>query len=291
MSLFFASCQLTGPIIMSKGQQSNSPQEQSAQEQFEQAEDITSLSPAEVESLIHALRARVKELTDQNERIQSELANTRRWLIQSYEQDFSTIARDLHGGPIQELSSLLFDLNILQDAVQDEASREIVTSLRENLKMAVRTLRRFIHDLRPASLAHFGLQTAIRTYVENFQTDHTGIKIAFFLSTEDRLQPPEVEHALYRILQHLLDNVIKHAQARNVLIRLHYQDDVARLEVEDDGIGFETEPDLITFVRQNRMGLFRAGEQAKMLAGAVTVESTPGKGALVRAMIPVRVEA
>jgi two-component system, NarL family, sensor histidine kinase DegS len=276
---------------MANGEQSDSPQESRQKNPIEITnQDLSGLSATEVESLVHALQDQRKELTDQNQKLRTQFADTRRWLVHSYEQEYSVLARNLHGGPIQELSSLLFDLNLLYGMVQEEAGREIVETIRENLKTAVRNLRRFIQELRPASLSHFGLQTAIRTYVENFQAEHADIKIAFILNSEERLEPPDAEHALYRILQYALENVVRHAQARNVLIRLSYQPEAARLEVEDDGIGFETEENWGDFARQDRLGLFLAREQARVVGGAVTVESTPGKGTLVRTTIPLIID-
>jgi two-component system, NarL family, sensor histidine kinase DegS len=276
---------------MANGEQSDS-HEKSGQKNLVELtkKDFKGLSATEVESLVHALQEQVKEVTEQNQKLKTEFAETRRWLVHSYEQEYSSLARNLHGGPIQELSSLLFDLNLLYEIVQEEDGRELVETLRENLKTAVRNLRRFIQELRPASLSHFGLQTAIRTYVENFQTEHEDIKIAFTFNSEERLEPPDAEPVLYRILQYTLENVVRHAQARNVLIRLNYQPEAARLEVEDDGIGFETEENWGDFARQDRLGLFLAREQARVLGGAVTVKSTPGKGTLVRTTIPLIID-
>ncbi len=94
--------------------------------------------------------------------------------------------------------------------------------------------------------------------------------------------PARVEVGLYRIAQEALTNVIRHADARRVALRLISTPDQVQLEVEDDGRGFDP-----TDVGQNRYGLTGMSERAKLLAGSFELESCPGEGTRVEVVVPV----
>lgn len=223
----------------------------------------------------------ILQLTQENRALQSELATVRARLLQVQEQERTTLAKDLHGGPIQELSSLLFELNLLQQFTQDAAGKEIVDSIKKNLKTAIGNLRYTINELRPASLYHFGLQPAIRTYADTLTKEHSHLNIGIVINSEDRL-PTQIELALFRILQAALRNVVKHAQAQSLLIRLLWNETYVRFEVEDDGVGFTVPSQWDDLAQEGKMGLYIVAQQVNTLGGELLLRSAPDAGTLLR---------
>jgi signal transduction histidine kinase len=95
--------------------------------------------------------------------------------------------------------------------------------------------------------------------------------------------PPFVEEELYRIAQEALNNSLKHAKATKEDVRIFVENKTIILEVSDDGIGFD--PSAID--QRGGMGLVNMGERARHIGGALTIQSTPGKGTIVRVSVPI----
>lgn len=239
----------------------------------------------QIEELVEGFETRLQEVTEENDQLRTKLAQTRHWLLDSQERERTELARALHGGPIQELSSLLFEINTLERMLDDEACTTIVTGIRDNLKASIRSLRKFINTLNPPALAHFGLQAAARSYVEQLQSEHPHLNIALFLKSEERIPNIQVEWALYRVLHEVAQNAVEHAQSRNLMIRLLANEQTARLEVEDDGVGFQLPFEEESFLAQNRMGLFNARMYIERCGGVLEIRTAPGQGATVRAEV------
>jgi signal transduction histidine kinase len=136
--------------------------------------------------------------------------------------------------------------------------------------------------LRPASLDHLGLVTALQQYVSEFSRQYD-ITVEYEATgmTERRL-PNDVETAVFRIVQESLTNVILHAQATRVDILLNRHNDHLIAVVEDNGIGFTQTADPL----EDHLGLFGMRERIEMLNGHFTVESSPGKGTTVKVEVP-----
>jgi signal transduction histidine kinase len=243
------------------------------------------LTPEQIEELVGRFKTHQQELKSENEMLHKKLVETRYWILRSHEEERVDLAQSLHGGPIQELSSLLFEINTLEQMLDDEDCATIVVAIRDNLKGAIRSLRKYINVLHPPALIHFGLQPAIYSYIEQLQTEHADLNIAFLVNTEERLPNREVEQAIYRVLQHLVQNVVDHAQARSLLIRLHIGKRDVRLDVEDDGVGFQFPNDEGGLLAQKQMGLFKTRMIVESFGGTLEIRSTPGEGTSVRATI------
>lgn len=219
----------------------------------------------------------------QDQTVQPEHLRTQ--LLEVQEQERARLAKDIHGGPVQELSSILFQLNMMQQMGMDDGQREMIEPLKDSLKTAIAELRRYIHWLRPASLHHFGLQPALRTTTEQYQVQYPDIKFALIINSEDR-PSSSVEVGLFRIFQQTLQNAVQHAAARNIMIRLLYQPDAIRLEIEDDGEGFNLTSECDALIRDGKLGLFIARQQALALGSSLDISTQPGEGTRVRISLP-----
>jgi signal transduction histidine kinase len=142
------------------------------------------------------------------------------------------------------------------------------------LDQSIAELRRVSHNMMPESLIKYGLKEALENYCETLNVSG---KIKVQLQTyglEERMEQ-STEIVIYRMVQELLNNVIKHADAKNVLIQLMRKHDRFTLTVEDDGKGFDTNE------ISNGAGLENMKARAEYLNGNVDIVSSKGEGTSV----------
>jgi signal transduction histidine kinase len=99
--------------------------------------------------------------------------------------------------------------------------------------------------------------------------------------------PERIRIALFRIYQEALNNVLRHAQAKTVKVRLKLTTQKVVLEIQDDGIGFELPNHWVRLARQGHLGLVGAMERAREVGGILEVITAPGRGTLLRASVPI----
>jgi two-component system, NarL family, sensor kinase len=167
-----------------------------------------------------------------------------------------------------------------RDAAKTEASLQKALGLvRENLEEA----RRSVANLRGDRIAQLGLANAVSQLAEPFEKD-TGVKVHLSISKCLGKLPINLEEGLYRIAREALSNVRKHAQAREVQVSLQRREGNVLMTVQDDGAGFNPWEE----APPGHFGIIGMGERASLLGGRLDVESHPGHGTLIRAVVPVR---
>ncbi|NIS83052.1 MAG: hypothetical protein GTO14_23270 [Anaerolineales bacterium] len=206
-------------------------------------------------------------------------------LIQAQEKERLHLSRELHDESGQLLAALLVQLGLLErDADHAESVCERISELKGTMNELQDNLHQLAVDLRPASLDHLGLVTALEQYVNEFSLQYD-IKVGFeAVGMQEERLPSDVETALFRIVQESLTNVILHAQASHVDVVLSQRSGHVAATIEDDGVGFN--PVAPTYVEH--LGLFGMRERVEMLGGRFTVESSPGMGTTVNVEVPAR---
>ena len=228
-------------------------------------------------------QARLEE-SQQREIMRGELF---RRVVAAQESERQRIARDLHDETGQALTAIGMGLRGLsgklsgrnKDAFNTLHKLEILTA--DSLK----ELQRLMTDLRPSHLDDLGLSAALRWYSTKVQ-EHSPLHIRVDIHGEECDLDDAVKITIFRIIQESLNNIIKHAQATHVNIHLHFEERNVRISVFDNGVGFDR--DEVQQRRTNRPSLGLAGmeERAALLGGTVTVQSRPGYGTEVEALIP-----
>ncbi len=208
-------------------------------------------------------------------------------LTTAQEDERRRIARELHDELGQILSGLAFRAEAMETLIESapERAREQLEPIRQLASQATRRMYGLILDLRPSVLDDLGLAAALRVYAERLLVD-TGI--TFNLNTDEltaRL-PPEVETTLYRLYQEALSNVMRHAGAKQVTIRLAQNGDVFEGEISDDGQGFDPEMMRVDGHSPRGLGLLGMQERVEQCAGQLEVISRRGGGTLIRIRIP-----
>ena len=195
------------------------------------------------------------------------------------------LARDLHDGVGQSLTSLRLGLRSIEDATDLEAARR---SARELRRIAIATLdevRALTKSLRPSVLDDLGLIPAVSRLISDLQLVNP-LRVEFSTAgIEDRRFADVVETAVFRIAQEALTNIVRHAEATNATIDLRCTGSWLQLTVIDDGVGFDVGADA---PGGNRFGLTGMRERASLLNGELTVQSTLGQG--TRLMLRVAAE-
>ena len=224
-------------------------------------------------------------------RAEEERARLLRRLVSAQEEERRRIARELHDqlGPYP--TALLLGLKRLKESGQNPAAvEEGVGELMRLADHLGQELHRLAWELRPAALDDLGLHTALANYVEEWSAR---FRIAADFHSNGLLErrlPPQVEIALYRIVQEALTNVSKHAGARRVSVITEYRQGRLLAVVEDDGRGFNLAEVFGAAAARRRLGLIGMRERARMLGGEVEIESAPGSGTTLYVRVPVAPE-
>jgi len=159
-------------------------------------------------------------------------------------------------------------------------------AIRKSLVEQVADLRAFTQELRPPTLARFGLEKAILAHLDGFQEKHPELTVHFESQQDAKLIPEAIRVALYRIYQEALNNIVKHAQATQVDIHLEKDDWHVSLAIRDDGNGFDLQTDWLALARQGHLGLVGMRERAEAIQGSLQVESQPGQGTTIEVTVP-----
>jgi signal transduction histidine kinase len=238
----------------------------------------------ETDRKIAELQQMQLEEARQHEALRGELF---RRVVAAQEAERQRIARDLHDETGQSLTAIGMGLRGLSTTIQLGNSDQAVTTLRhlETLNATSLTeLQRLISDLRPSHLDDLGLSAAIRWYA-NLQ-ERTGLDLKVDVAGHEKLITPAAKTAIFRIVQEALNNIIKHAEAKNVNISLIFEAVDVRVRIKDDGRGFDIYAKKSQAGGRPSLGLVGMQERASLLNGTFFVASTPGQGTLVEVTVP-----
>ncbi len=199
------------------------------------------------------------------------------------EEERRRIARELHDGVGPTLAGVNIRLRTARKLLERDhhPAAEEVDELAEQVQESIQDLRRLIYDLRPAALDELGLVPALREYVARYRGEQ-GLEVALTLPQGGGRLPAALETALFRIVQEALNNVARHAHARQVEVELAWDERVVTLRVVDDGRGFDPQAVHVG----THVGLWSMRERVRELGGRFEVESAPGAGTKVGVVIP-----
>lgn len=203
-------------------------------------------------------------------------------ILQGQEEERNRISRDLHDGLGGLLAGVKLRLSAVatkeweQTAVQNNEMESVI----RELDRSVDELRRVARNLMPESLLYMGLKPALADLCEFMDTPGTSVKFhGFYLSTT---YPQPVLIGVYRIVQELLNNAIKHACASQIIVQCSENDRSLSLTVEDDGCGFDPQE-----VGKKGLGLKNVENRVAILRGMVEIDSYPGRGTTINIEIPI----
>lgn len=215
-----------------------------------------------------------REATDQAlRRSRNELATLSRQLITAQEMERKRIARELHDSVGQQLSAIKYGLERGAELVQQARlndTQPILQRAISSLQEAMEEIRGIAMNLRPAVLDDLGAASAVSWFCREFAQSYPDLALREAVAVVDADIPERLSTSVFRSLQELLNNVAKHAQARNVVVSLARTVDQLVLEVTDDGVGLEASVSNAS-MRSGR-GMRNLRERAEMTGGQLEVQ-------------------
>ena len=220
-------------------------------------------------------------MSKQGEDRERELSSLSHHLQALSEREKWELARKLHDELGGLLTAAKMDLSWLQSRLEGAAIQERLSQLGGVLDEAMDLKRRVVEELRPSLLDHFGLPTAVRAYVEA-TCSKEGLTTEVDLVHGCESMSKEASIALFRIVQEGLANIIRHAHARTVKLKLHGDEQNCVLTLADDGRGFDADGPEFRWSH----GLMGMRQRVEGLGGHLEVKSRLGVGTTLSVAIP-----
>jgi signal transduction histidine kinase/ligand-binding sensor domain-containing protein len=208
-------------------------------------------------------------------------------LIESQEKERKRIAAELHDSLGQHLliikNRALLGLEN-QDIETLSEQMQVISDLTSN---TINEVREISYNLRPYQLDRLGLKEAIDSVIARI-TNSTSIKCSASIEALNRTFPKEAEINIYRIVQELLNNIVKHSEADTVSIHSVFNNGELTLTVSDNGKGFDTDILKADTKHRRGFGLIGMQERVKILKGSITIYTTDDRGTTVKISFPVK---
>lgn len=219
------------------------------------------------------------------DRLMADRARMRRLAAQvlsAQDEERARVARELHDSTAQTLTAVMLQLGAAAQASKSPEMDDSLATMRELVADALEEVRSLSHTMHPRVLDDLGLTAALEWLARQTRAQET-FDVRVIADAETSLIRPEVGSVLYRVAQEALRNAARHAEARNVELRVRHDATSATLEVTDDGRGFDVKR---AEERRPGMGLFSMRERVALVNGTLSVISAPARGTRVVATIP-----
>lgn len=204
-------------------------------------------------------------------------------LLKAQEEERKRISRELHDETGQALMVIRLYLGMLESTVAGRAPKTKIHELLDIVDRTIEGIRRIIARLSPLLLQELGMVAAIRKEAKDFSRN-TGVETQVALAEDVGRLEPEVETAIYRVVQEALHNIAKHAQAKRVDVQVTRDTKGIKAVVEDDGVGI---PGATQNPQRRTFGLAGMRERISALGGTIRVHSRKGQGTRITVNVPV----
>jgi len=200
-------------------------------------------------------------------------------LLKGQDMERKRISQELH----DNLGSMLVTLKMYADSAMSSSSLEkkdeLIDRVSQIVEKASQATRNLSHQLDSVALKHFGLESAIKDLKQTL-LESKGLNMITSIILDDDIDA-DTTHNLYRIIQELVNNTLKHAHASHISVDIHQiGQDLISLNYKDDGVGFDVDS------VKSGMGLLNIKSRVDRLSGELSIESGP-KGTLVTIEIPI----
>lgn len=195
-------------------------------------------------------------------------------ITHAQEDERFRLAHDLHDDTVQALIALNQRVQMVQRTLKRDPDKaeERLYELREMVDQVIVDVRRMIQAMRPTYLADLGLVSALRALVQAGQSEN--LETRFEIEGEPRRLTDDLELTLYRVAQEAMNNVVKHARARQVTVLLNFTGEQVQLSVQDDGQGFQVPENLLSLVNSGSYGLVGISERVQLAHGTLSILSS-----------------
>ena len=258
------------------------------------AEEALQKAHDELEQRVDERTAELKQEIQERERTQAALQESEKQLrylssqlLTAQENERKSVAQELHDSIGQTLAAIKFGAEKTLEELGKRASKKIRQPLEAVISMVqngIQEVRRIQMDLRPSTLDDLGILATISWFCREFQKIYSGIHIQQQIDIQEDKVPDPLKTIMYRVLQEALHNVAKHSQANHVRLSLRKTDSTLELAIEDNGQGFDLEDVLSVESSKRGIGLASMRERTELSGGSFALESSKGKGTIIRAV-------
>jgi len=240
--------------------------------------------PREIRTLINAFNQMVIRLAEQ----QSTLRQYAHKALLSQEDERQRLSHELHDGTVQDLVGLAQRVELCRNELDSDPqlARRRLDELQKLLAQTLASVRRISIALRPPVLEDFGLSIALDALTKDLQQEKPALRCDYTISGKARRLAPELELAVYRVVQEALANVRKHAQdATRVQVEVAFSEAEIQATVKNDGAAFANQ-DVRAFVRSGHLGLAGMYERASLFGGKLEISSDKEENTVVALRLP-----
>lgn len=237
----------------------------------------------EIDHQIATLQTGKIQEAEEREKLRSELFKR---VVSAQELERKRIARELHDETGQALTAIGMGLRGVSTIVQASDPQKAIHGLRQLEDLTTHSLdelQRLISDLRPSHLDDLGLPSALRWYASDIEA-RTTLSVSVDIKGKEKNISPSIKTEVFRIVQEGLNNVVKHADAKNTSITLDFCDEFLSVQVKDDGQGFNMEA--LQQAKRVTWGLRNIEERASLLGGQLKISSALGEGTTLLISVP-----
>jgi len=245
---------------------------------------MTEQGPVELQDLIKAFNQMVIRLAEQQEAVRQYAHKA----LLSQEEERQRLSHELHDGTVQDLVGLAQRVELCRSemAHDPELARRRLDELQDLVEQTLGDVRRISNALRPSILEDLGLSVALQALCSDLEKQIPSVHCGCAVSGEQRRLPPDVELAIFRVVQEALVNIRKHApNAEHAQVELVFREEDIQAVIRNDGA---TLPDLDvrSLVRTGHLGLAGMYERARLFHGELDIVADPGGGTTVTLRLP-----
>ena len=206
-------------------------------------------------------------------------------IIQAQEEERKRLSREIHDGPAQLLANVSLRTGLIEQMCNPTTDENVIKELRdlrELAREALHEVRRIIYDLRPMALDDLGLVPTLQKYLKKMMGYNEGVYIHFMSKGPDKRFDSNFEASAFRLIQESVSNALKHAEAKDIWVKLEWLHDTMNIVVKDNGKGFAKEE-----IKDKTFGLIGMHERIELLKGKIRIDSKIGEGTTVFIQIPI----
>lgn len=242
----------------------------------------------ELELVLKAAREQVKSSLKEEGNKQKRKVNQRK-IFEIQEVERRRVARNLHDSVIQNLTNMIHKIEICTKIIDVDSirCRLELHALSKGVRDIIQDMRQMIYNLRPMALDDITFGHMVEKEVSKMKKSEI-LNVSYETLGEPISISPMISLNIFRVVQEACNNILKHAKAKNVLIRVEYMEDNVEIVIEDDGVGFIID-DIQNLKGEegSGFGISMMRERVYLFSGRLDVNSEPGKGTRVLVKVPI----
>jgi len=234
-------------------------------------------------------------ITIHNAHLHENVLKERDRVLEIEEKTRKVLARELHDGLTQQISEMVMRLDFCRRAEKENPAllTSELTAIQELGKEIIHMLRTRLVELRPLEVEEWGqgLAAALHGFLERRQKEVQSSKLSLNIlsyhpDNQILRQDPQLEKAIFNIVQESVNNAIKHAQAKSIEVQLEEAPDILRIVIADNGKGFNVSQTMQNYSQRGSLGMINIQERAEAMGGELVISSTSSQGTCITLEVP-----